>query len=102
MINTSIPSMIRVDGVRYARTTLTYEEVGARGAVEVGMAYDSSGKAYPGWADKTGRKYAEVSPDREKGERGQVFMRIDNKEGWRWEWDEGTSQEDVDNFPDYM
>ncbi len=73
---------------------LTYEQIRPHGAMEIGSAYCPAGEVHPGWADTRGRKFAEVTPP--DGMRSQAFVRIDNLDGWRWEWDEGASQEDVE------
>lgn len=74
---------------------LTYEQIRPQGAMEIGDAFDPDGKRHPGWADINGKKFAEVPTRREL--RTQTFIRIDNLDGWRWEWDEGASQETVND-----
>lgn len=86
---------IRVgDSSSYAESELlTYTQVRKSAAVEIGNVFSPRGKEYPGWADLDGNKFAEVTPP--VGWQTQAFLPIDNREGWRWVWMEGMSQEDV-------
>ena len=98
-----IPDSVMYRGATYRRVgafdpseILLYDYLRKRGGVEAGIAYCPEGKQHPGWVDKGGWKYAEITPP--EGSTQQAFVRIDNRPGWRWEWDEGTSQEDVATY----
>ncbi len=95
---TKLPEIVRYRGALYTRVAepqyYSYADVSARGTVEAGNAFDPEGGWHPGWADRGGWKYAELD--------GR-YLRVDTlqDEGWRWEWDEGNSQETVDTYPGY-
>jgi len=92
---------IKYNGSLYTRVAytnedlLTYEQIRMRGAVEIGDAYGPDNKWNPGWADIDGKKFAHVDALDESMRPIQQFLRVDNLEGWRWEWMEGHTQEDV-------
>jgi len=81
-----LPLNIRYRGAVYTMLRYTYDDLEALGGVELGDAYDPQGKWYPGWADMKGHKYAEMEG---------YYIRVDDLDGWRWEWMEGANQDSV-------